>query len=342
METLLRELRYGLRILTKSPGFAAIAVLTLALGIGASTAIFSVVDAVLLRALPYPNPQRIVRVWEQAPDGHRMNFSDPNFDDFSTQNTTFAGLAVYGYRLSSVSGGSEPVRVNIAAVSSAFFKTLGVEPFRGRAFVPDEQRPHGAPAAIVSYRYWQRYLGGTTDLSKFHFAMEGTVYSVVGVMPEGFDFPPGVAAWIPRELEPELPSRTAHNWRCLGRVRDGIAVAQARANLSAIARRIKDQYGKKVDLNDAAVVPLADSMVGDVRTALLTLLGAVGLLLLVACTNVAGLLLARTSARRKELAVRAALGAGRGRLIQQFLAESFVLSFAGGALGILIATCAVR
>ncbi len=213
--------------------------------------------------------------------------------------------------------------------------------FRGRAFVPDEQRPHGAPAAIVSYRYWQRYLGGTTDLSKFRFAMEGAVYRVVGVMPEGFDFPPGVAAWIPRELEPELPSRTAHNWRCLGRVRDGITVAQARANLSAIARRIKDQYGKKVDLNDAAVVPLADSMVGDVRTALLTLLGAVGLLLLVACTNVAGLLLARTSARRKELAVRAALGAGRGRLIQQFLAESFWLSLAGGALGILIATWAV-
>ena len=299
-------------------------------------------DAVLLRALPYPNPQKIVRVWEQAPNGHRMNLADPNFDDFRTQNNTFADLAVYGYRLSSVSGGSEPVRVHIAEVSSGFFKALGVEPFRGRAFAPEEQRLHGAPAAIVSYSYWQRYLGGTTDLSKFHLRMEGAVYPVVGVMPEGFDFPPGVAAWIPRELHPELPSRTAHNWRGLGRVRDGITVAQARANLSAIARRIKDQYGKEVDLNDAAVVPLADAMVGDVRTALLTLLGAVGLLLLVACANVAGLLLARTSARRKELAVRAALGAGRGRLIQQFLAESFSLSLAGGVLGILIAAWAVR
>ena len=342
METLLRELRYGLRTLTKSPGFAAIAVLTLALGIGASTAIFSVVDAVLLRALPYPNPQRIVRVWEQAPDGHRMNLADPNFDDFLAQNNTFASLAVYDDLLSSVSGGSEPVRVHIAEVSRGFFKVLGVGPSRGRAFAPEEQRLHGAPAAIVSESYWRRYLGGTSDLSRSHLAMAGAVYPVVGVMPAGFDFPPGVAAWIPRELYPELPSRRAHNWRGLGRVRDGMTIAQARANLSAIARRVKDQYGKEVDLDDAAVVPLANAMVGDVRTALLTLLGAVGLLLLVACANVAGLLVARTSARRKELAVRAALGAGRGRLIQQFLAESFSLSLAGGVLGILISAWAVR
>ncbi|HWZ29915.1 MAG TPA: ABC transporter permease [Bryobacteraceae bacterium] len=342
METLLRELRYGLRTLTKSPGFASIAVLTLALGIGASTAIFSVVDAILLRALPYPNAEKIVRVWEQSPKGHRMNLANLNFDDFQTQNDTFANLAVYGYGPSSISGGSEPVRVDVATVSSGFFKTLGVEPSRGRAFAPEEQRLHGTPAAIVSSSYWQRYLGGGADLSKFHLRMEGAVYSVVGVMPESFDFPPGVAAWIPRERYPESPSRTGHNWRGIGRVRDGISVAQAHANLSAIARRIKEQYGKDVDLIDAVVVSLADATVGDVRTALLTLLGAVGLLLLVACANVAGLLLARTSARRKELAVRAALGAGRGRLIQQFLAESFSLSLAGGVLGILIATWAVR
>jgi predicted permease len=343
METLRRELRYGFRILGNSPGFAAIAVLTLALGIGASTAIFSVVDAVLLRALPYPNPQKIVRVWERAPDGHRMNFADPNFDDFRTQNNTFADLAAYsGSEPLSVSGGTEPVRVNVAAVSIGFFKALGVEPFRGRAFAAEEQRLHGARAAIVSYSYWRRYLGGAADLSKIQLRMEGAVYPVVGVMPEGFEFPAGVAVWISRELEPELTSRTAHNWRGLGRIRDGITVAQARANLSAIAHRIKDEYGKNVDLNDAAVVPLADAMVGDVRTALLTLLGAVGLLLLVACANVAGLLVARTSARRKELAVRAALGAGHGRVIQQFLAESFSFSLAGGVLGILIASWAVR
>ena len=342
MESLWQDIKYSLRTLIKKPGFTIIAIVTLALGIGASTAIFSVVDAVLLRALPYPKPQQIVRVWEQAPNGHRMDLAGPNFDDFRAQNNTFASLSGYGFGLSSISGGTEPVRVNIAVVSSDFFKTLGVEPFLGRAFATDEQRLHGAPAMIVSYGYWQRYLGSTADLSKFHLAMEGGVYPVVGVMPAGFDFPSGVAAWIPRELDPEIPSRTAHNWRGLGRVRDGVTVAQARANLSGIAHRIKDQYGKEVDLSDAAVVPLADAMVGDVRTALLTLLGAVGLLLLVACANVAGLLIARTSARRKELAVRAALGAGRGRLIQQFLAESFALSFLGGGLGILIATWAVE
>ena len=342
MQTFWQDLRFGLRMLLKNPAVSAIAVLSLALGIGASTTIFSVVDAILLRALPYPNPQEIVRVWEQAPNGRRMNFADPNFEDFRTQNNTFASLAEYAYESSSVSGGSEPVRVDVAEVSKDFFPSLGVEPFRGRAFAPEEQRPHGSPAVIISYSYWQRYLGGAADLSEFHLTMGGGVYPVIGVMPAGFDFPPGVAAWIPRELDPELPSRTAHNFQVLGRLRGGVSVAQARANLSAIAQRIREQYGKEVDLNDAAVAPLSDAMAGDVRTALLTLLAAVGLLLLVACANVAGLLVAGTSARRRELAVRAALGAGRGRLIQQMLAESFALSSAGGALGILIAVSAVR
>ena len=293
VETSWQDLRFAARMLRKSPGFTSVATLTLALGIGASTSIFSVVDAVLLRALPYPNPEQIVRVWEQSPDGHRMNLADPNFDDFLAQNNTLDSLAVYGFGLSSVSGGSEPVRLNIAAVSSHFFQVLGVAPFRGRAFAPDLQRLHGAPAVIVSHNYWQSYLGGA--------------YQVVGVMPQGFEFPAGVQAWIPRELDSDTPSRTAHNWRGVGRLRDGVTVAQARANLGAIARRIRDQYGKEVDLDDAAVAPLADEMVGDVRTALLTLLGGVGLLLLVACANVTALLLVRTSTRVKELAVRPAV-----------------------------------
>ncbi len=343
VESFFADVRYAVRGLWGNPGFTVVSILTLGLGIGASTAIFSVVDAVLLRALPYPNPQQIVRVWEQAPDGHPMNLADANFADFRTQNKTFAHLAIYsGADPVSVSGGSEPMRVNGSGVSSSFFEVLGVKPFRGRAFVSEEQRPNGARAAIVSYGYWQQNLGSATDLSKVHLRMEGALYPVVGVMPKEFDFPAGVAVWLPHEPEPESSDRTGHNWRGVGRIRDGVTVAQARANLSAIARRIKSHYGKTVDLSDAAVVPLADAMVGDVRTALLTLLSAVGLLLLVACANVAGLLVARTSARRKELAVRAALGAGRGRLVQQFLAESFSLSIAGGVLGLLVAIGAVR
>ena len=342
LENLGQDFRFGFRLLSKSPGFTLVGVLTLALGIGASTSIFSVVDAVLLRPLAYPHPEQIVRVWEQAADGHVMPVADPNFDDFRSENNTLSSLAEYGYGLSSISGGSEPVRVNIAFVSKDFFDSLGVQPFRGRAFAPEEQRLHGSPSVVVSHGYWQRYLGGAEDLSKLHLSMEGGAYSVVGVMPQGFDFPPAVAAWIPRELDSETPSRTAHNGQCVGRLRDGVTLSQARTNLSTIAHRLKEQYGKDVDLTDAKLMPLADAMVGDVRTALLTLLGAVGLLLLVSCANVAGLLLARTSARGKELAVRAALGAGRGRLIQQLLAESFALSLTGGALGILLAAWVVR
>jgi len=341
LDAIVADFRYAVRRLGSAPGFTAASLLTLALGIGASTAVFSVVSAVLLRALPYPNPERIVRVWEQAPDGHRMNLAEPNFQDFRAQNITCAHLGEYGYFVSSVSGGSETVRVNVAAVSSGFFESLEVMPFRGRGFASEELRPHGSPAAIVSYGYWQQYLGAATALSPLRLRLEGAVYPVIGVMPQGFDFPPGVSVWIPPDFEPE-PSRTAHNWRGIGRLRDGVTVAQARMDLSGIAHRIRDQYGTKVNLNAAAVVPLADAMVGDVRTALLTLLAAVGLLLLVACTNVAALLLARTSARRKELAVRAVLGAGRGRLIQQFLAESFTLSFAGGILGVFLAASTIR
>jgi hypothetical protein len=189
IDSLVSDLRYAGRGLAADRGFTTVAILTLGLGIGASTAIFSLVDAVLLRALPYPDPQEIVRVWEQAPNGHRMNLADPNFDDFRTQNDTFRTLAIYSDGLTSVSGGSEPVRVHWAEVSSGFFKALGISPFRGRAFGAAEQSLHGAPAVIVSYGYWRNYLGGA-DLSGLHLTTGDAVYSIVGVMPEGFDFPP--------------------------------------------------------------------------------------------------------------------------------------------------------
>ncbi|MGH9403642.1 MAG: ABC transporter permease, partial [Terriglobia bacterium] len=342
VEDLVQDLRYGLRQLRRNPGFTAVAVLTLALGIGASTAIFSVVDAVLLRPLPYPNPQQIVTVWEQEANGHRAHLADPNFEDFRTQNHTLSALAVFSSGPDSVSGGSEPVRMNVAAVSQDFFKALGVAPFRGRAFAPDEQVLHGAPAMIVSYGYWRQFLGAAADLSHVRLSMDGTVYPVIGVMPPGFDFPTGVAAWTPRERYGWSTSRTSHNGEGIGRLREGVSIEQARADLDTIARRIHAEYGQRENseyfLTDAAVIPLADAMVGNVRAALLTLFGAVILLFLVACANVAGLLLARTLARRKEFAVRAALGAGRARLAQQLLTESLALALAGGALGILLAT----
>ena len=201
MVTFWQDLRYGMRLLAKAPGFAAVAILTLALGIGASTSIFSVADAVLLRPLPYPNPQQIVRVWEQAPDGHRMNLADRKFRRFSHTEQHFRGL----WRCMAIGCRLFPAAASLCVSASptspaASLRVLGVEPFRGRAFAAEEQRLHGAPAAIVSYSYWQRYLGGATDLSKFHLSLEGAVYPVIGVMPEGFDFPLGVAAWIPREL----------------------------------------------------------------------------------------------------------------------------------------------
>ena len=272
MQTLWQDLKYGLRMLAKSPGFAAIAILTLALGIGASTAIFSVVDAVLLRPLPYPNPQQIVTVWEKEANGHRARLADPNFLDFRSQNQTLQGLATFFSAPESVSGGSEPVRVNVALVSQDFFKVMGVEPFRGREFSADEMRVNGAPAMIVSYGYWQQYLGGRADFSRAHLSMDGKAYSVVGVMPQGFDFDAAnVAVWVPREPYGWSTTRSSHNGEGIARLRDGVSIEQARTDLDTIARRIHAEYGKSeisdYFLTDATAIPLADFIVENVRAA---------------------------------------------------------------------------
>jgi putative ABC transport system permease protein len=342
LDTIAQDARFAARTLAKNPGFSVIAIFTLALGIGACAAIFSVVDAVLLRPLPYPHPERIVTVWEKEADGSRHRLADPNFLDFRSQNHTLQGLATIFWGPDSVSGGSEPVRVNIGLVSQDFFKVMGVEPFRGREFSAEEARLHGTPAMIVSYGYWQQYLGGRADFSQVHLTMDGKAFSVVGVMPQGFDFAgANVAIWAPREPYGWSDSRSSHNSEGIARLRDGVTLEQARADLDTLARRIHDQYGKQeisdYFLTDATAIPLAEVVVENVRSALIALFGAVALMFLVGCANVAGLMLARTSARRKELAMRAALGAGRGRLVQQLLVESLALAFAGGALGTLLA-----
>ena len=335
MNGLVQDIRYGIRILARNPGFTAVAVLTLALGIGASTAIFSVVYGVLLRPLPYPKPDQIVELWEVSAKGGRMNFADPNFEDIRSQSHGFQGVAEYAAWLQSVSGGSEPTRSMVASVSRDFFPLMGVRPVVGRGFAPEEQRFGAGPVALVSYGYWKQYLGGTTDLSGMKLTIENQSCSIIGVLPPGFRFPFDSDIWVPRELLERLPSRTANNWHVVARLREGVPLAQVRAELSGIAQRLKRQYGQDTNMTDVAVSPLRNALTSDVRLALLVLLGAVGFLLLVACANVVNLLLAQASARERELAVRSALGAGRTRLVRQFLTEALLLSITGGALGVL-------
>jgi putative ABC transport system permease protein len=337
MDTILQDVRYGLRMLRKSPGFTAIAVLTLALGIGATTAIFSVVDGVLLRPLPYDKPDQIVRLWEADGRGHRMDSTDPNFDDLRRQNHSLQGLAEYSAGLVSVSGGSEPTRTTAAMVSRDFFPLMRVQPVLGRGFADEDQHFGAAPTALVSYGYWRQYLNSTSDLSSSKLTVQDQAVSVIGVLPPGFRFPENADIWMPRELRRQLPSRSAHNWRLLGRLRDGVTPEQARADLAAIAHQIKQQYGLDVDMTDVSLARLQDAMTQDVRPALLILMGAVGFLLLIACANVANLLLAQVSSRERELAIRMAIGAARGRLVRQFLVEALLLSTIGGVLGVLLA-----
>ena len=339
---LLRELRHGLRSLARSPGFALATVLTLGLGIGATTTIFSVVDGVLLRPLGFPQPERLVRLFEVDADGRRMNFSDPNFEDVVAGGDGFSALAQMAPASPvSVSGGAEPFRARLSFVSRGFFPALGVEPVHGRGFVAAEQQSGGPPAVVVSHELWRRTLGGSPDLSSLHLRFEGLDAQVVGVMPPGFDFPAEAELWAPRELLTRLPSRTAHNWQVLGRLREDVSIGQVRQELSALAHRLKAQYGQDTWMADLAVVPLLEQTVGRVRPALLLLLGAGAFLLLIACANAANLLLARLATRQREIAVRRALGANALQLARQLFAESLLLTVPAAALGALLAVWGV-
>jgi putative ABC transport system permease protein len=333
-----RDFRYAARVLGKNLGVSAIMVFTLALAIGATTAIFSVVYGVLLRPLPYSDADRIMAVSEVNSNGRPSRLADPNFDDFRDQNHSFQSIAKYASDTVSVSGASQPTRTTVAAVTPEFLTVFGVEPIAGRDFTARDDKKGAAPVALVSYGYWRQYLGAAQDLSQSHLKISNAVYSVIGVIPSGFRFPNDVDVWIAADTSGESLSRTAHNYSGVGRLKDGVSVEQAREDISAIARRIY-QSNDKNDylLRDGTVVPLQDSITGTVRSPLLILLGTVGFLLLVACANVANILLAQASVRERELSIRIALGAARGRLVRQFLTEAFLLSLVGGVLGVLAA-----
>jgi putative ABC transport system permease protein len=338
-----QDFRYAARVLGKNPGATAVMVFTLALAIGATTAIFSVVYGVLLRPLPYSGADRIMAVSEVNSNGRPSRLADPNFDDFRDQSHSFQSIAKYSANTASVSGASQPTRTRVAAVTPEFLTVFDVQPILGRDFTASDDKKGAAPVALVSYGYWKQYLGSAEDLSQSHLKINNAVYSVVGVLPLGFRFPNDVDVWLAADIEGENPSRTSHNYSGVGRLKDGVSVAQAREDISAIARRIYQESTEKTDylLRDGTVVPLQDSITGAVRSPLLILLGAVGFLLLVACANVANLLLAQASVRERELSIRSALGASRSRLVRQFLTEALLLSLIGGVLGVLAAVSGV-
>jgi putative ABC transport system permease protein len=336
-EDLLRDLRYGLRMLRRAPGFSIVAILTLALGIGAAAAVFSVVNGVLLRPLAYPDPDRIAALFQVDETGRRgANVSEPNFEDWKTGTRSFSAMAEMSSGPTPVRIGDETTMIPGATVSREFFAVLGVQPATGRGFVSGEQTVGGTRAALIGYDFWQRRLNGA-PLAGLTVTIGDQLHEVIGVMPRGFDFPGGSQFWIPRELLPPQTSRTAHNFQVVARVAPQATVAAAQSELSTVSRALKARYGDATWMSDAAVVPLRDRLTASSKPVILTLFAAAMLLLVIACLNVSNLQLARAASRRREIAVRLAVGAGRGRLTRQLLAEALVLTMLATLGGIAIA-----
>jgi predicted permease len=342
---ILQDVRYALRLLRKSPGFTIVAVLTLALGIGANTAIFSIVNGVLLAPLPFPHPQELTILFERTANIEKSSISYPNFLDWQRTNSTFASMAAYRHEDFNITGGGEPERVRGGMVSAEFFPTLGVKPLLGRLFVHDEDGLGAAPVALLSEGFWQRRFGSARDIIGKQIIMSGDAYTIVGVIPASFHFRAfnfgGIKdVYVPvgQTKDPFFYHRDAHKGMdAIGRLKPGVSLAAAQADMAQITGNLAAAYPNADEGTGAAVIPLRDELVHDVRPYLWLLLGAVGFVLLIACVNVGNLQLARSTGRAHEFAIRCALGADRWRVIRQLLTESIALGLAGGAIGACVA-----
>ncbi len=340
VEMLWQDLRFAARMLRKNPGFTAVAVLTLALGIGANTAVFSVVNAVLLKPLSYRDPDRIVTLsgsstTGEAPLAAPKQISVPDFQDWHDQSRSFEAMAYYNSREFAVMPGSAAEYAQAAVVSPEFFRVFAVEPIVGRLFTAEEAKPGSGWALIISHAYWQSHFGGDPRVLGQTVRMFGRTLPIVAVLPPGFHFPGMTDLWLPAD-PPRTPNRSGQNWLAVGRLRPGLALERAQTEMTSIARRLEQQYPQSNKDRSVAVVRIRDEMVGDVRLTLYLLLGAVSVVLLIACANTAILLLGKATARTREVAVRAAIGASQGRIVRQFVTESLLLAFFAGASGLLL------